>query len=161
MHAYKGFHAFEPGTNLRGWLGRIMRNHWISEHRRTERRPVEDLSDDVGTRILAASASPKSAAIQQSVEDALLAALPNSDLAAAFAALPCGTQLAMYYAEVEGYHHQEVADLLNIPLGTVMSRLYRGRRRLRDQLAALDSGRRTAGDGCPVSPRTCHLNEAD
>jgi RNA polymerase sigma-70 factor (ECF subfamily) len=139
LYAFTGFRTFAPGTNVNAWLSRIMRNRWITEYRRCQRRPIEDLAGDIGSRVLAASKTPQSAAIRQSVEEDVLAILPDGDLAAAFATLPASTRLVMYYAEIEGYRLQEVADLLGIPIGTVMSRLYRGRRRMRDRLGDLPS----------------------
>ncbi|MDV3125992.1 sigma-70 family RNA polymerase sigma factor [Mycobacterium sp. 21AC1] len=132
MHAYAGFHGFQPGTNLRAWLRRIMRNRWISEYRRMERRPAEVLAEDVSTRI--SGPSTHMAFLQPSAEDHVLAALPHSELATAMAVLSRDNRLVLYYADVEGYPLREVARLMNIPVGTVMSRLHRGRRRLRAEL---------------------------
>lgn len=136
LHAYAGFHGFQSGTNLVAWLRRIMRNRWISDHRRKLCRPVEVLADDVGNRISVAGTSANHVSSQPSSEEEVLKRLPNRELAAAMAALSIGSQLVVYYADVQGYPLRDVAELMNIPVGTVMSRLHRARRRLRDDLVA-------------------------
>jgi RNA polymerase sigma-70 factor (ECF subfamily) len=140
LHAYKGFRSFQPGTNLKAWLFRILQNRWISTHRYKERRPAEVSVDEVGDWELANGVTRLSSA-RCSAESEVLEALTDNDIRAALASLPDGIRTVMYYAGVEGYTYAETAALMNIPIGTVMSRVSRGRHRLRVALAHLDHGR--------------------
>ena len=139
LHAYRGFRSFQPGTNLKAWLFRIQYHRWISAHRYTQRRPAEVAVDDVGGHELAGGAARQSAG-RPSVEDEVLDMLSDNDIRRALAALPDGTRTVMYYAGVAGYTYAETAALMSIPIGTVMSRVSRGRQRLRIALAHLDHG---------------------
>jgi RNA polymerase sigma-70 factor, ECF subfamily len=131
MHAFAGSDKFRPGTNLRAWMYRIMHNVWISNHRRTMCRPTEYLEGIVTDQLLGAHSAQSR---QESAEDHVLARLPDSDLRDALASLPDSFRIPLYYATVEGYTYQEVAQMMNIPVGTVMSRVHRSRRRLRNDL---------------------------
>jgi RNA polymerase sigma-70 factor (ECF subfamily) len=142
LHAFKGFRSFTPGTNLKAWLFRILYNRWVSTHRYKERRPSEISVDEVGDRELVDGVTRLSVG-RRSAEAEVLDALPDNDIRAALATLPEGIRTVMYYAGVEGYTYAETAALMNIPLGTVMSRVSRGRQRLRIALAHLDHGRST------------------
>ena len=139
LHAYRGFRSFQPGTNLKAWLFRIQYHRWISAHRHKQRRPVEVVVDDVGDYEAAGGAAPSSAG-RPSAEDEVLEKLSDNDIRRALASLPDGTRTVMYYAGVAGYTYAETAALMNIPIGTVMSRVSRGRQRLRVALAHLDHG---------------------
>ena len=140
LHAYRGFRSFQPGTNLKAWLFRIQYHRWISAHRYKQRRPAEVAVDDVGEHELAGSAARQSAG-RPSAEDQVLDMLSDNDIRSALATLPDGTRTVMYYAGVAGYTYAETAALMNIPIGTVMSRVSRGRQRLRIALAHLEHGR--------------------
>ncbi len=124
VKAYAGFHTFNTGTNLRAWLFRILTNTWISSYRAAQRRPDEVLAADV------ADVWPR-VARNQSAELAVLEAMGDEDVMAALQALPEGQRLVVYYADVEGFRYKEIAAILDVPLGTVMSRLHRGRANLR------------------------------
>lgn len=139
LHAYRGFRSFQPGTNLKAWLFRIQYHRWISAHRYKQRRPAEVTVDDVGEHELAGGAARLSAG-RPSAEDEVLDMLSDNDIRRALATLPDGTRTVMYYAGVAGYTYAETAALMNIPIGTVMSRVSRGRQRLRVALAHLDHG---------------------
>jgi len=139
LHAYRGFRSFRPGTNLKAWLFRIQYHRWISAHRQKQRRPAEVTVDDVGEHDLLGGAARLSAG-RPSAEDEVLDMLLDNDIRRALATLPDGTRTVMYYAGVAGYTYAETAVLLNIPIGTVMSRVSRGRQRLRVALAHLDHG---------------------
>lgn len=139
LHAYRGFRSFQPGTNLKAWLFRIRYHRWISAHRYKQRRPAEVTVDDVGEHELAGGAARLSAG-RPSAEDEVLDMLSDNDIRRALATLPDGTRTVMYYAGVAGYTYAETAALMNIPIGTVMSRVSRGRQRLRVALAHLDHG---------------------
>lgn len=145
LHAYRGFRSFEPGTNLKAWLFRIQYHRWISAHRYKQRRPAEVVVDDVGEHELAGDAARWSAG-RPSAEDEVLDMLSDDDIRRALATLPDGTRTVMYYAGVAGYTYAETAALMNIPIGTVMSRVSRGRQRLRIALAHLDHGQAESAD---------------
>jgi len=134
MHAYAGFRTFRHDTNLKAWLFRILHNQFITAHRRRQRRPAEHLADEISDQTLAASAAHSSTRTD-SPEARVLDGLPDEGLRTALKALPEGFRTALYYADVEGYPCQEIAIIMGIPIGTVMSRLHRGRKRLRDSLS--------------------------
>jgi RNA polymerase sigma-70 factor (ECF subfamily) len=127
LHAYAGFRSFQEGSNLRAWLFRILYNRWVSTHRARQSRPSEILADELTERDVPA----------RSAEAEVLDVLPDNDIRVAFAALPVGFREAVYYADIEGYTYAEVAAILGVPHGTVMSRASRGRQRLRIALAHL------------------------
>lgn len=134
--AYAGFASFKQGTNLRAWLCRIQSNTFYGAYRARKRRPQEILMDSME------SGTPERAASVSSAEDAVLATLPDPAVAAALCALPGHLRTAVYLADVEGCTYAEIAEYMGVPLGTVMSRLHRGRKRLRARLAAVRTGRR-------------------
>jgi len=145
LNAYAGFRRFRQGTDLMAWLYRIMRNTWINHWRKQRRRatevPVGRITDDQ----LAAYAS-HGANDLRSAELAALDAVPDAEIAAALMTLHEAFRLTVYYADIEGRSNREIADLMNTPLGTVMSRLHRSRLRLRTQLSSVADQR---GYGCP------------
>jgi RNA polymerase sigma-70 factor, ECF subfamily len=124
VKAYAGFHSFRAGTNVRAWLFRIMTNTWITSYRTAQRRVDEVLAGDVSDVRLNATGSP-------SAELAVLEAMGEDEVRDALQALPEGQRLVVYYADVEGLRYKEIAEILDMPLGTVMSRLHRGRNNLR------------------------------
>lgn len=127
--AYAGFGAFEPGTNLSAWLHRIQANAFCSSYRARRRRPQETSFDAL------ASTTVDRCAMSSSAEDVALARMPDPDLTEALRRLPGYMATTVYLADAEGYHYAEIADITGVPLGTVMSRLHRARRRLREALA--------------------------
>jgi RNA polymerase sigma-70 factor, ECF subfamily len=133
MKAYSGFSSFREGTHLKAWLFRIMHNTWISNYQKSRRRPVEHLTGEITSWEYSADRQPFPGC--QSAEVEALAALPNSEIAEALLALPATIRLVVYYADVWGYGYRDIADIMGIPIGTVMSRLHRARRRLRVLLA--------------------------
>ncbi|MDT4930928.1 MAG: hypothetical protein QOF92_3795 [Pseudonocardiales bacterium] len=139
LHAYKGFHTFRENSNLKAWLFRILHNRWVSTYRSKQRRPSEVPVDEIAERELADSAARLPAGLR-SAEAEVLDALPDSDIKAALALLPEGFRAAVYYADVQGYTYAETAAIMNIPHGTVMSRVSRGRQRLRIALAHVAHG---------------------
>jgi RNA polymerase sigma-70 factor (TIGR02947 family) len=148
LHAYTGFHTYQEGTNLKAWLFRILYNRWVSTYRCKQRRPAEVPVDDIAEWDLARSAARSPAGLR-SVEAEVVDALPDNEIKAAMDSLPEGFRTAVYFADVQGYTYAETAALLNIPMGTVMSRVSRGRQRLRDALAHVAHGR---GD-CAAAPQ--------
>jgi RNA polymerase sigma-70 factor (ECF subfamily) len=141
LKAYAGFGAFREGANLKAWLFRIMVNTWISAYRATQRRPIEHLGDEITDRQLAAHGQHSSVGLR-SAETEALEVLPDTEIVAALRTLPNELQIAVYYADVVGLQHAEIAEIMSIPRGTVMSRVHRGRRQLRKLLAdiAIDRG---------------------
>ncbi|MGV9799111.1 sigma-70 family RNA polymerase sigma factor [Mycobacterium sp. NPDC003449] len=134
MNAYVGFRRFRPGTNLRAWLFRIMHNRWISTHRMRQRRPDEFCVEEITDTDLRSTAI-RSPTAGRSAEDIALEALPDDQIRAALCELPEGFRLTVYYADVQGFTYAQTAALMGVPLGTVMSRISRGRERLRVSLA--------------------------
>jgi RNA polymerase sigma-70 factor (ECF subfamily) len=132
--AFAGFHGFRDGTNLGGWLYRILVNTHISDYRRQQRRPVQWLTDDITDGQLLAEARHTSTGLR-SAEDQVLDWLGDNDVREAMQQLPEKLRTAVYYADIEGRRFKEIAELTNAPIGTVMSRLHRGRHRLRYLLA--------------------------
>ena len=131
--AYAGFHSFTTGSNLRAWLFRIMTNTWITSYRTAQRRSAEVLAADVtDVRISAATPSAELAALDAMGDDEVLDALR---------ALPEGQRMVVYYADVEGFRYKEIAAIMDMPLGTVMSRLHRGRKNLRALLIEVAAAR--------------------
>jgi len=134
VKAFAGFHGFRDGTNLGGWLYRILLNTHISGYRKQQRRPVQWLTDEITDSQLLAEARHSSIGLR-SAEDQVLDQLGDKDVRDAMQQLPEKLRTAVYYADIEGRRFKEIAELTNAPIGTVMSRLHRGRHRLRGLLA--------------------------
>jgi RNA polymerase sigma-70 factor (ECF subfamily) len=124
LKAYSQFHSFREGPLLRAWLYRIMHNTWINNHRKSRFRPAEHLGADIGQW------QHESAGYRPAELD-VLESLPDREVIEALEALPESFRMTVYYADVHGYRYREIAEILDIPIGTVMSRLHSARRRLR------------------------------
>ena len=134
MRAYAGFDSFRSGTNLKAWLLRILTNTYINSYRKKRRQPMQYSTEDVTDQYLTEANARSAASELRSAEDHALDLLPDTDIKAAMQALPSQFREVVYYADVEGLRYKEIAALTNTPQGTVMSRLHRGRQRLRTLL---------------------------
>ncbi len=130
VRAYSAFPALQSQTYMKAWFVRIMRNIWIDDYRRSQRRPVEWLTDNIGD-VGPFNDACREHSTRDAVEGQVIGTAPDTEVTNAFRSLPADLRRAMYYAYVEGFPYKEIARIECIPVGTVMSRLYRGRRRMR------------------------------
>ena len=136
--AYTGLQSYTPGSNARAWLRRIMTNAFVNTCRKRRREPVHVLSAELEsaypmTSFRAMRQGPPHA---PSAEDEVLRQFAHSDLRHALETLPECFKATIYLADIEGYSHDDVAEMIGVPVGTVTSRLHRARNRLREQLVA-------------------------
>jgi len=135
--AFRAFHQVEEGSNVRAWLYRVLHTTFLSQYRRDGRRPAEDPTEDVETAVgwrTVHDGRPGAASVP-SAEQAAMRAFGPEEVRRALAALPEEQRVAVYLADVEGFAYREIAEIMSSPVGTVMSRLHRGRAALRTSLA--------------------------
>ncbi|AYF99572.1 sigma-70 family RNA polymerase sigma factor [Protaetiibacter intestinalis] len=133
--AFAAFRGFEQGTNLKAWLYRILTNTYINSYRKNQRTPYQGAIDELEDWQLGSAESLTQGRTTRSAEAEAIDHLPDSDVKEALQSIPEDFRLAVYLADVEGFSYQEIADIMKTPVGTVMSRLHRGRRLLRERLA--------------------------
>jgi len=133
--AFGAFRGFEQGTNLKAWLYRILTNTYINSYRKNQRSPYQGTLDELEDWQLGSAESLTQGRTTRSAEAEAIDHLPDSDVKEALQSIPEDFRLAVYLADVEGFAYQEIADIMKTPVGTVMSRLHRGRRLLRERLA--------------------------
>jgi RNA polymerase sigma-70 factor, ECF subfamily len=136
LRAYRGFATFQEGTNLKAWLYRILTNSFINTYRKRQREPqTVDGPDDVDEWFLFDRLGGRSA--ERSAEEDVLERIPDADVKAALESIPENFRIAVLLADVEGFSYREIADIMDVPIGTVMSRLHRGRKALERALYAV------------------------
>jgi len=148
LRAYRGFGGFQEGTNLKAWLYRILTNTFINSYRAKKRRPeetdVEEIEDFYLYRRLGGLEEARAG---RSAEDELMDLFPEAEVKDAVESLPENFRMAVLLADVEGFSYKEIADILEIPIGTVMSRLHRGRKALQKRLYDFATERGLASPG--------------
>ena len=146
VKAFQAFGQFQQGTNLKAWLYRIQTNTFINIYRKNQRNPYQGTIDDLEDWQLGGAESVTQSLSTRSAEAEAIDHLPDSTVKEALQAIPEDFRLAVYFADVEGFSYQEIADIMKTPVGTVMSRLHRGRRMLRDSLTDYARERGIIGD---------------
>ena len=143
IRAYRGFEGFSDGTNLRAWLYRILTNPFINSYRAKQRRPEQtELDESEDLYLYRRLGGLEAAKMGRSAEDEMLDLFSETEVKSAIEALPESFRMCVLLADVEGFAYKEIAEMLDIPIGTVMSRLHRGRKSLQRTLYtfAVDRG---------------------
>ncbi|WP_036461565.1 sigma-70 family RNA polymerase sigma factor [Mycobacterium sp. 141] len=144
LKAYSGFHTYQPDTNMRAWLFRIMQNTWTSAYHARQRRPNELLCEGLSDWQLLDERIFTPVGLRAAEIEAMTTSY-DDEIIRALKAIPLQNRMAVYFADIEGYQYREIAAMMGTPVGTVMSRLARGRSRLRALLS--ECRRRTQGGG--------------
>lgn len=134
LKAYRGYERFEEGTNLKAWMYRILTNSYINRYRSKQRRPDETDLADVEDMYLYRRLGGEHSDVGISAEEKFLESVTDSQVKAAIEAIPDSFRMAVLLADVEGFAYKEIAEILEVPIGTVMSRIHRGRKALEKQL---------------------------
>jgi len=134
LKAYRSFDRFEEGTNLRAWLYRILTNTFINSYRAAKRRPEKADVEDVEDLYLYRRLDDLNSDLGRSAEEEVLDNITDDEVKAAIESLPENFRIAVLLADVEGFSYKEIAEITDVPIGTVMSRIHRGRRALQKAL---------------------------
>jgi len=138
LRAYRGFGGFREGTNLKAWLYKILTNTYINMYRARKRRPEQvELDDGEDFYLFRRLGGLEAVEASRSAESEILDKIPEAVVKEAVEALPDTFRMAVLLADVEGFSYKEIADIMDVPIGTVMSRLHRGRKRLQKRLWSL------------------------
>jgi len=132
LRAYRAFHQFESGTNLKAWLYRILMNTFINSYRKRQREPQTVSDDEIADWYLYSKMNE--AGLEPSAETSVIESLPDEEVQEALSSLPEQFRVAVLLADVEGFSYKEIAEITGVPIGTVMSRLHRGRKALQKRL---------------------------
>lgn len=152
LKAFNAYERFETGTNLKAWMYRILTNSYINAYRKKQRRPDESDIDDIEDLYLYRRlGGAESAMLSRSAEDELLEMFGEDEVKLALEDLPEHYRMPILLADVEGFAYKEIAEILDVPIGTVMSRLHRGRKQLQKRLYSFAEEHRLLPDPEPVS----------
>jgi len=152
LKAFNAYERFEAGTNLKAWMYRILTNSYINAYRKKQRRPDESDIDDIEDLYLYRRlGGAESAVLSRSAEDELLEMFGEDEVKLALEDLPEHYRIPILLADVEGFAYKEIAEILDVPIGTVMSRLHRGRKQLQKRLYSFAEEHRLLPDREPVS----------
>ena len=152
LKAFNAYERFEAGTNLKAWMYRILTNSYINAYRKKQRRPDESDIDDIEDLYLYRRlGGAESAVLGRSAEDELLEMFGEDEVKLALEDLPEHYRMPILLADVEGFAYKEIAEILDVPIGTVMSRLHRGRKQLQKRLYSFAEEHRLLPDPEPVS----------
>ena len=152
LKAFNAYERFEAGTNLKAWMYRILTNSYINAYRKKQRRPDESDIDDIEDLYLYRRlGGAESAVLSRSAEDELLEMFGEDEVKLALEDLPEHYRMPILLADVEGFAYKEIAEILEVPIGTVMSRLHRGRKQLQKRLYSFAEEHRLLPDPGPVS----------
>lgn len=158
LKAYRAYDTFEAGTNLKAWLYRILTNTYINRYRKKKRRPTEVELDEVEDLYLYKKVGgPARGDVSPSAEEEVLESFVDADVKAAVEALPDNFRMPVLLADVEGFSYKEIAEIMDVPIGTVMSRLHRGRKALQQ---ALWQFAKPAENDSPREPDTTDTEES-
>jgi len=160
LRAYRGFGGFKDGTNLKAWLYKILTNTFINQYRAKKRRPDQvDLDDTEDFYIFRRLGGLEAADATRTPEAEVLEGIPDAEVKEALESIPEQFRMAVILADVEGFSYKEIADILDIPIGTVMSRLHRGRKAMQKELYkyAIEHGLvEPVDDGTAREPQHTH-----
>ena len=152
LKAFNAYERFEAGTNLKAWMYRILTNSYINAYRKKQRRPDESDIDDIEDLYLYRRlGGAESAVLSRSAEDELLEMFGEDEVKLALEDLPEHYRMPILLADVEGFAYKEIAEILDVPIGTVMSRLHRGRKQLQKRLYSFAEEHRLLPNPEPVS----------
>ena len=142
IKAWRSFTTYQQGSNLRAWLFRIMTNTYINKYNAQQRKPAETELDDVEELFLYKRlGAVDQSQLSQSAEDQMLSLFTDDEVKKALEELPDQFRIPVLMSDVEGFSYKEIAEILEIPLGTVMSRLHRGRKSMQKMLYEYAKGR--------------------